>query len=657
MCTLFRQSTVDIHRNVWRAEKQNPRIQHLAIVQIFLPLSLFVCLTASFSVSAQILASNDTLHLKHDCKIVYNDTTVILLNDTVMIFPAGDTVKIRNRAMVRIFNDLFRIDPTAGKPDSLIFIESAAYFRKYKGKVIGKIDYQKVEVFGSSIYDTSKGSENWFINAGNAVHVDTRKKEIEHNMMVKEGEKVDPAKLADNERILRNLPYINDARIAVVPRGKSDTIDLIVITRDVWSLDFGFGAEQLNQVHLDLTENNLFGLGHQFGNRIYLGLRPGYEGYYQVQNLGGSFMTGRLYYANVYQRTTYEVGAAREFLSADVKYGGGLSFKKENLIRAFNKTLSDSTMRKINYAQEDAWFGRSFEYIPHRNGDYRSRSSIILAARVVNTHYSRRPILDLDTNAHYQNNTLFLGSVSFSQRNYYKSNLIFGFGRTEDVPYGRLFQFTAGYSLGELYNRGYIGMTISRGIFLDKVGYFNASASWGTFLHNSEMEQGVLRLKLLYFTDLYKIRKFNLRFIARTNYTLGINQPNENYIDLIETNGIRGLQSFELYGKQRFGFSVENSIFTPWYLLGFRVGLYYFLDMGYINQGKEFVFDSRPYYGLGAGVRFKNENLNIPTLQIGFAVYPAPPYDNSLIGFSLSSEGELMADDFAVKAPAVIDFR
>jgi hypothetical protein len=598
------------------------------------------------------------MHLQKYCKLIYPDTTIILNKDTIMYIYEGDSIKIRQRRLVRVFNELFRIDPNAGR-DSLEFIQASKHFKKYKGKIIGDITIKRIEIFGTSLYDTSLHAENWLAKAGNTIHIDTREKEIRHNLLIKKGQKISPPKIADNERIIRNLPYISDARIVVYPRKDSDTADILIITRDQWTLDPDISLG-LIQTEIGLEENNFLGLGHQFSNTLFLRTRNqpiGYEGVYRVQNLFGSFLTGRLQYTNIYQKIIYEVAATREFLSADVQHAGGLTFRRKQLEKARYYSLQDSVNFLVHSFVEDAWYGRSFEVVHNKEDDYRSRSSIILAGRIANENFTRRPIIDRDTNRFYQNNTLFVGSISFSQRDYYKGNFIFGFGRTEDVPHGRLFQLTLGFRRGEMFNSGYFGLSAARGALIKKVGYFNVSAAWGTFFSPGRLEEGVLALKGLYFTDLYKLRKFQFRWIARTNYTYGINQAPEDYLELIDINGLRGVTSRELRGNQRFGFSAENVIFTPWYILGFRVGLFYYLDMGYITNNKQFVWKSRPYYGLGAGIRIRNENFTIPAFELSIAVYPSPPLDQFFFGFDAGGQSELQANDFDVKAPGPVDFK
>src|SRR5690606_39828076 len=56
------------------------------------------------------------------------------------------------------------------------------------------------------------------------------------NLFIRENTKLNPYKIADNERFLRTIEYIQDARIIVIPIPETDSVDLVVITKDLFSL-------------------------------------------------------------------------------------------------------------------------------------------------------------------------------------------------------------------------------------------------------------------------------------------------------------------------------------------------------------------------------------------------------------------------------------
>ncbi len=69
----------------------------------------------------------------------------------------------------------------------------------------------------------------------NSTHVNTNEKIIRKNLLFAAGDTISPLILSDNERILRQLPYIDDARIIVVPVSDEEA-DIIVVTKDVYSI-------------------------------------------------------------------------------------------------------------------------------------------------------------------------------------------------------------------------------------------------------------------------------------------------------------------------------------------------------------------------------------------------------------------------------------
>ena len=50
---------------------------------------------------------------------------------------------------------------------------------------------------------------------------------------------------------------------------------------------------------------------------------------------------------------------------------------------------------------------------------------------------------------------MFLVSAAFSRQKFYKTNLIYSYGQTEDIPYGLLINVTAGKEINEFKERIY----------------------------------------------------------------------------------------------------------------------------------------------------------------------------------------------------------
>ena len=121
--------------------------------------------------------------------------------------------------------------------------------------------------------------------------------------------------------------------------------------------------------------------------------------------------------------------------------------------------------------------------------------------------YSGQPDIQPDSYYNLQRYRFILASAAFSVQKYYKTNLIYGYGRTEDIPYGGLFRITAGREFNEFKNRTYLGADISAGkSFPNVLDIFMPQSALASFLQwQSETEQGIFYSRLNYFSNLLPV--------------------------------------------------------------------------------------------------------------------------------------------------------
>ena len=118
-----------------------------------------------------------------------------------------------------------------------------AYFR-YSGKKIRNIAIERLNVFGANINDPAINEPKKIENLLNKTHVNTREFIIRNNLLFSEGDTISPLTLSDNERILRQLPYIDDARIIVMYLFQKMNLILLCLTKDVYSLGGSFTLQR-----------------------------------------------------------------------------------------------------------------------------------------------------------------------------------------------------------------------------------------------------------------------------------------------------------------------------------------------------------------------------------------------------------------------------
>lgn len=536
-------------------------------------------------------------------------------------------------------------------------------YKKYEGRYIGNIYFKKLEVFGPEITDTTKQPKTIVGKTANNTHINTKNSVIKNNLIIKKGDKLKLSDLAENERIIRELSSIKDVRIYVLPRKRNkDTVDLLVVTKDVFSLAVDFNPKDISAGNLTVKESNLLGLGHIFENTILFdNKRPnkfGYSGSYSIPNIKGSFVNSRFSYADYFNKNLVEATVFKEFVTPEIKYAGGITVNRLSnlgIIKPPYREQFIDTFFTFQYTSNlhDAWLAREFKI---GNEKVNERSRIIISSRLTNLNFSLRPYVDADSNRLYHNRLLFLGGIGFSTRNFFQSRLIYGYGRTEDIPYGNLALITFGKEYGEFYSRNYGGIRLARSFIFKNIGYFYGNLSYGGFFTKKTFEQGVFNLDLHFFSNLYVQGKYKFRQFLTMNYTEGIRRFDEEYIDINNGRGVRGFSSRYPYGKKRISLQLETVTFTPLNILDFNFALFSFCDFGLISQEDEAVYLGKLYQGYGIGLRIRNENLTFNTFQIRFAWYPVVP--NNMTPFNLEASGipVYKMHNFNINAPEVVKY-
>lgn len=575
------------------------------------------------------------------------------------------------RATKELFNLLFDVSEDKKKPknDSLAHISE-----DYDGKIVGNIRIKKIDIFGAKVTDTTGQTKSKFAQFINDLHVNTRNRVIINNLLIERGEFINQHTIADNERILRTLPFIRDARIFIQPRSSdSDTVDLLVLTQDVLSISASLEPYGFTAADIHINDNNILGTGHQLDNSVVIEPKEkqylGYKGSYRMPNISGSFVQANLNYVNTNLENVYQFQLNRSFVVPAIKYAGGIEFSY-NQKTTFAPWISSYKiidtiatgdqvlLMPYSYWYQDYWLARSFlpDHIIKNN-----RSRFTLALRYSQTRFNDRPLVLPDSNTAFHNSQLILAKLGFSKRNYTTEQLIYTYGRTEDIPIGYLVELTVGPHFSEFYNRFYNGLSYSSGKFMKRWGYMSFFSELGGFWHNGNLEEGLFQVGLRSFSYLIHWKKTQYRLFVNTNYTTGIQRTQSvdfrnSYINIRDENGIRGLSSSELEGNERLTLNLESVAYTPFSLYGFNFAFFAFADIGWISQPNEAVFSSKTYQGYGMGIRVRNENLAFKTFQVRLSVYPIVPNGEQLIGFSISNVPIPGFRDFNSKKPDIFQF-
>ena len=529
---------------------------------------------------------------------------------------------------------------------------SEIYFNSYRGKIIRSVKVNKIDVFGPSVWDPSRQPSTRLETWLNKSHFTTRDRIIRDNLLFSPGDPIQPYQLADNERLLRSLPFIKDARI-IMSHPSGDSVDLEIIIQDILSTGFGLAVDDINKSRYEVYSKNILGLGHQMSVMLHYDgdylKKTGWETNYEISNFLGSFININLHYYNAFNRENAGFILYRKFYSLDTKIAGGMDIHfTETLVKPDTSTL----FYPYRYNYQDVWLGRSVLL------NAGSRTRLVVAARFIKNNVFERPYF-VSEHAYYKyhNRYITLLGLTYSRENFYLGNLIYQYGRMEDIPYGILVSLTTGLETSEFSYRGYAAAKISAGNYKSSRGYLAGSLAFGGFIKDKAFEQGILQCRSNYYSNLFTAGRYFVRQFVDLDYTLGIHRFTDEYVSIADEYGIRGLVSDSLDGTQRLVLNLETVAFAPRYVAGFRFAFFGFADFGLIGNPGLRIANDRFYSGFGVGVRIRNENLVFRTFQIRFGFYPNMPantrWNPLYVSFGKSYE-KISLDP---SAPDIITFR
>jgi len=564
-----------------------------------------------------------------------------------------DSLKVKASKYL-ITKKLYDFVVVSNKPSTTKQISGSSEkdYTKYSGKIIRKIEIKRLDVFGTDINNPLGNPSRKFDNILNNTHINTIERIIRKNLLFSEGDTISPILLSDNERILRQLPYIDDSRIIII--AESDGyVDIMVVTKDIYSLGGSFEFKSVSKGAVSVYDRNIFGTGHDLKFRMPYDSdstgSPGFGVNYNINNISRSFINLNVFYQDALGKRMYGFGIDRQLVSSATRYGGGISicqtFTTEDL-----DTLSVPEPLKFNY--QDYWLSRSFLL------NKESVTRLIIGGRFINNNVFAHPYILPDSYYSLQRYKLFLASAALSVRKFYKANLIYGYGRTEDIPYGGMIDITAGREINEFKQRFYTGISLSLGDKVRRAGYLYGSAGFSTFYCEGKTEQGMFFLKANYFTNLLYIGTYRMRNFIKADYARGFSRYTDEYLLFNTDNGFTGFRNDSLRAeKQRLTVNFESVLFSPRKIYGFRFAFFAFGDLGYLFSTNEFFNQGEILSRIGFGLRLRNDNLVFNTLQIKFSFYPNLPQYSKVSNFNASGERLLDPDNFEPGPPSLLPYR
>jgi hypothetical protein len=500
-------------------------------------------------------------------------------------------------------------------------------YRNFEGKIIRSINVETLDPFGYSVTDTIITLQSYLLKAANNLHFKSQRITIRNLLLIKPYQKFDSLLVRESERLVRSQTYIHDVSFIVKTTSKnSDSVDIIIRELDRWSIDAKVDISK-SKKSIQLSDKNILGLGHEFKPEFTLNNTNGRYAYnmnYYIPNINNSFISATLNYSvDKYNNSNKMVSIDRPFFSPLAKWAAGLNFTHQFLRDSLYSLDSLSVLQRFAFNTQDYWIGKAIKI--YKNTSKNSRTTnFIVATRYYQTRYLESPIEKFDTLHLYSNENVYLASIGISKREYVQDAYILKYGRTEDVPVGKVFSVTGGLKTKNNTNRFYLSILYSVG-FHHKWGYLSTDLKYGTFFNASHPKQGVFKESINYFTELLNIGDWKIRQFVKQQLTIGINRFSNESITLNDGNGIDGFNSVSLTGTNRLLFTFQTQAYSPWSIIGFGFGPYFICSIGMLSNSNSGFINKKMYSLLGLGVLIRNEHLVFNTFQFSISLYPIIP--------------------------------
>jgi hypothetical protein len=533
----------------------------------------------------------------------------------------------------------------------------------YAGKVIRNIIIKEFG-FERTFSDTTKEIHYFGTAILNNLHRNSREWVIRNNLFIKERTELNPYIVADNLRFLRSIEYIQDARILVIEiPNETDSVDLLVVTKDLFSINAELNDANMDRFKAKISDVNVRGMGQKIAFTAliekYRDPNFGYELLYSKNNIANTFINATVDYATIKpDLTTYAadeqawyVKFERPLVSQYSHAAGALLFGQNKSRNTYYKP--DSLFYKYNYNTFDAWIGYNLN-VHKFYTDTKLKDRKFISIRYFRNKFSETPYQIGDHYYfRYNDREAVLGNITFFRQNFYATNYIYGFGATEDIPYGYNVAVTAGWYKQADLKRPYAGIDANRYVYTNRGHFIQYFLRTGGFMNHGQLQDASLLFGTSIYSRLFLYNNFKIRQHFNFSYTQQFNRVGLEPLSINNNFGLRFFRSDSIRGMQRISLYSETFIFLKYKVFGFKLAPFAFGDITLIRPEDESFSKSTAYYGLGGGVRTRNENLVFGTIELRLMYFPRKVDQNSF-KLTLNTNLRFRVNSSYVSAPEIV---
>ena len=541
--------------------------------------------------------------------------------------------------------------------------------KSYTGKIINSITIEQHD-FLTSIDSKDSKMKDLFSKLGNKLQSNSNTRTIRENLFFKEWDVFDPSIVAYNEKWLRDLNYIQDAKItAIVTSYDTNQVDLLVVTKDL----FSYGGEVLinnkDAYAAKVNSINFLGTGNSlqiiqnFENQRSPKSGFGYD--FGLTNLMGSFISinvgmnqfGNNLANNVLSARKNYISVQRPILHPNSKWLGGMEYLETVNENVFPKKWDTIFDQQLNYnlKHKDIWIG--YQLTSNKKQIKLNEYRQFIQYRHFENNFKERPIdylLQLDRN--YQNLKADFLSYTLVRQSVYRTRYLYGLGRYEDLPIGRSLTWTTGRYKIEQDKSTYLGFKFEQYKLSKKENYTHIIANIASSYINKSIQDIRFLSSLEQFSKLkYLNNGFGYRQIINLSFTQTLKNKYNEALRINSIYGIPQLNKEQIKGGTRISANWETVFYNNRALWGFKSAPFVFGNLTYIRAVGNPILKGDIYTAIGSGMRIRNENLVFGTIELKGCYFPRTNQQLSPWNFSLITNLRYKYNSNIVEKPNYVE--
>jgi hypothetical protein len=190
------------------------------------------------------------------------------------------------------------------------------------------------------------------------------------------------------------------------------------------------------------------------------------------------------------------------------------------------------------------------------------------------------------------------------------------------MPIGYNIAFTAGWFKQADLQRPYAGINANRYVVNNNGSFTQYFLRAGTFYNKGSLQDAMLLAGIGFYSRVFTFNHFKIRQYINISFTRLYNRLGLDPLRIDNVFGLRYFSADSVLGNKRMSLYAETFSFLKYKAFGFKFAPFLFGDGSLLKPENREFGASDLYEAVGAGLRTRNENLVLGTIEFRFVYFP-----------------------------------